>query len=137
MQLQLRPSETFQELVKHSGRDFTPTIYELLAYIEKPQDMEGTRSVPDAPVLSAKKSSPFVLPLVGPLHTDEHVDKAERLTKAKLKRLATLLPNLIFLIEQFEVTRTHTEGNDARKLDSRLLLLLPSAERVDSVRQEV
>lgn len=73
MQLQLRPSETFQELVKHSGRDFTPTIYELLAYIEKPQDME-----------------------------DEHVDKAERLTKAKLKRLATLLPNLIFLIEQFE-----------------------------------
>jgi hypothetical protein len=55
MQLQLRPSETFQELVKHSGRDFTPTIYELLAYIEKPQDMEGTRVVPDAPVLSAKK----------------------------------------------------------------------------------
>jgi hypothetical protein len=45
MQLQLRPSETFQELVKHSGRDFTPTIYELLAYIEKPQDMEGTRAV--------------------------------------------------------------------------------------------
>jgi len=72
MQLQLRPSEQFQRLVERSGKEFTPTIYDLISYIENPKNQ------------------------------DEGSDK-DKLTKAKHKRLATLLPNLIFLIEQFEV----------------------------------
>jgi len=38
MQLQLRPSEQFQRLVERSGKEFTPTIYDLISYIENPKN---------------------------------------------------------------------------------------------------
>lgn len=41
MQLQLRPSEEFIKLVEYSGKEFTPTIYDLMSYIQTPKDADG------------------------------------------------------------------------------------------------